>query len=637
MVELSCKKCGAIVTFAYEDSVKTKFYKCPTCGIIDQNKVHSVPTTKAELKKLLKKSKAEIAQEQRLKQVFDQIDQEGFRTCKTCQYYLTLDCPISAGKTKTEALELYNQLHGTCFEYKKKTKIKLEKELEMKETLDCLYEKYTFKCPTDTEEILGEKDGQYIAFECVIKHELETLYTEDLKRIFVAEVLAHIQRANYIEREEINKFRNKIPLQNGLFDFETKTLESFDLIPTIEQIYTFKLNAEYDPKAKCSIFLKFVSQVVRKEDIPLLQEIMGYCILPKMPHHKLFWWYGKGRNGKGRIIKTLEFILGKDNCSSLDISEFKEGRRFSLCQLYGKLLNVSNEPQLTKYGIQTNVLKKISGEDTIRAELKGKNKRLIFTNIAKPIILGNRFPKVEDNTAGWWERVSVLEFPNSFLEGENQIVNIEKTWIPDEINGIFNWMLEGLYRLQKNGTFTKSKSTEETKNEFVRQSDPFRAWLNDCCTFFAVGKTTRHEARDSYEKYCDELGIIPDKPKPFYNKLNDTQKIRPYRTTKMKKTERGWQGIILKKQEEIEGQTKIVSRMSGMSSATSQEYIKNKNNKINKELSPDIADTPDMNKTFYIKCFDCGVSLGRHEVYSFGGNHFCRKCRLKIEDQKKKG
>jgi len=37
-----------------------------------------------------------------------------------------------------------------------------------------------------------------------------------------------------------------------------------------------------------------------------------------------------------------------------------------------------------------------------------------------------------------------------------------------------------------------------------------------------------------------------------------------------------------------------------------------------------------------IHCFDCGEPLGHHDVYSFGGNRFCRKCRLKLEPKKKK-
>lgn len=544
-----CNKCNNFVTLSYEDSVKTKFYKCPQCGIVTD--VRKDIQTKAELKKVLKEPKNKVAVE---------IDQTEFYTHSNCEYYLTLDCPIAAKKSRAEALELYSTVQGICHNYKKKSKIKLEKELEMKETLDHLYEKYIFVCPTDTEEILGYEDGQYVAFECVIKHELETLYGEDLKRVFVEEVLAHIQRANYIKREEINKFRNKIPLQNGLFDFETKEIEHFDVMAR-DQIYTYKLNVEYDPKAKCPIFLKFVNQILRKADVPLLQEIMGYCLLPAMPIHKTFWFYGVGRNGKGRVIATLEFILGKEeNCSGLDIGEFKEGRRFSLCQLYGKLLNVSNEPQLSKYGIQTNVLKKITGEDTIHAELKGRNKRVVFKNIAKPIILGNKFPKVEDPTVGWWERVECLNFPKSFT-GKNLILNIEKTWLtkPEEVSGIFNWMLEGLCRLLKNKEFRKSKTSEETKTEYMRVSDPYNAWLIDCCVFLPVGRLTRQEAYNNYRDYADELGATPDSPRVFYSKMRQTPKVKDtqVRIGKDGKRERVFQGITLKSEIEEVSQSKL--------------------------------------------------------------------------------
>ena len=257
----------------------------------------------------------------------------------------------------------------------KKDKLTLEKqkekgqtELDMGYALTLLNEKFVFKCPTDTRELLGYNDGHYVPFECRVHEVLESEYGKELSSHFVEETSKHLQRANYVERSEINKFINKIPLQNGLFNFVTHDVEPFNP----EEIYTYKLNVKYDPEAKSPIFLKFVNQILEPEDILLLQETMGYCLLPDMPYHKLFWWYGIGRNGKDRLVLTLEYILGKKNCSELSIGEFNEKRRFSLYQLYGKLLNVSSEPFLSKYGIQTNVLKMISGQNTINAELKGK-------------------------------------------------------------------------------------------------------------------------------------------------------------------------------------------------------------------------------------------------------------------------
>jgi putative DNA primase/helicase len=118
--------------------------------------------------------------------------------------------------------------------------------------------------------------------------------------------------------------------------------------------------------------------------------------------------------------------------------------RFSVAQLYGKLVNVCNEPS-TLITLQTALLKKITGEDSLDAEVKGKQKRLSFRNVAKVFVLGNEFPKINDSSVAFQERTLILKFPNSF-RGKDQIDNIEQTWLSDpaEVSGIFNWMLEGL-------------------------------------------------------------------------------------------------------------------------------------------------------------------------------------------------
>ena len=240
----------------------------------------------------------------------------------------------------------------------------------------------------------------------------------------------------------------------------------------------------------------------------------------------------------------------------MNLGELRESRRFSVAQLYGKLLNVSSEPD-SKYSIPTNILKLISGENTIHAELKGKNKRLRFTNRAKIIVVGNSFPKVEDSSEGFWERVEVLNFPKSF--GRKEIIkNIERHWLenPNETSGIFNWMLEGLYRLQTNGFFSSSKTTEEIKTEFYRISNPFRAWLNDCCVFLSVGKVTRQEAYDSYKEYANELGANPDSTRNFYNKMRQTPKIKEFKgKTPAGKSERYFKGVAIKNSENDENQS----------------------------------------------------------------------------------
>lgn len=415
--------------------------------------------------------------------------------------------------------------------------------LEMDAVLNDLYTQ-VYICPTDTETLYYYKDGVYVPAKPYLWEILERNHKHKLTRIFVSEVYAHLQRANTVDRQQINKYEGRIPLKNGMYNFASKRLELF--YP--QQRFTFMLDVEYQEEADCPKWLEFVSQIVDPDAVPLLQEIMGYCLLPAMPYHKMFWLYGTGRNGKGVVIRTIEAILGKDNCGSLNLSEFREARRFSLCQLYAKLMNVSSEPQLSKYGLPTNIIKMVTGEDTIHAEIKGKNQRLTFTNYSKLLVLGNHFPKVEDNSLGWWDRVIALKFPNSFT-GDKQVANIENRWLPSEASGVFNWMLQGLNRIFENNGFSTSKTTEETKAEFMKVSDPFNAWIIECCIKLPQAYISREDALEDYNDYCDDLGADRDGKKVFYEKLRNEPRIKDTSKKIAGKTVRVFEGLTLKTEE----------------------------------------------------------------------------------------
>ncbi len=74
-------------------------------------------------------------------------------------------------------------------------------------------------------------------------------------------------------------------------------------------------------------------------------------------------------------------------------------------------MSAANPP--LSVSLQTPLLKKITGEDTLDAEVKGKQKRLSFQNIAKPFVLGNQFPKVSDSSLAFEDRTLILKFPNT--------------------------------------------------------------------------------------------------------------------------------------------------------------------------------------------------------------------------------
>ncbi len=404
-----------------------------------------------------------------------------------------------------------------------------------------LTELFTFKTPTDLEDIFYYDNGVYKNAEHMIKGLVETWLGEHGTTYIINEVLGHIRRKSYCERSEFNKFQGLIPVQNGLLDLKTLQLQPFNK----DKIFTYKLNTAFNRDAECPIWEKFVSEILYSEDIPLLQEWLGYCLLPTMPKHKIMWFYGIGRNGKGRVIITLEAIFGLENCGSLELVEFDGEHRFALAQLYGKMINVSSEPT-TQKELQTALLKKITGEDTLDAEVKNKQRRLRFKNTAKPMVLGNKFPKVPDTTVAFWDRVLTIKFPYAFI-GKNQIDNIESTWLdkPQELSGILNWMLTGLHALLCQNDFSKSKTTEETMIEFKRISDTIAAWLQEQTKVNPEKYTTRNEAFEHYKTYCDSIEATPETKTKFTQRLKDTPRIKEGWKQVEKKNERAWLNLEL--------------------------------------------------------------------------------------------
>lgn len=415
---------------------------------------------------------------------------------------------------------------------------------KMEEILEKLNSQYIFKTPTDTEDIYYyvTSEGIYKEAEHKLKAQLETWLGAKGSTHLIDEVLNHIKRSSFVDRSIFNKQERVIPVKNGLLNLVTLKLEPFDA----EKVFTYKLDAEYDPTKRCPKFLTFISQVLDAEDIPTLQEYMGYCLVPAMPYHKMLWLYGVGRNGKGRITATLRALFGQERCAAINLEDLNGNNRFAVAKLYGKLINEASEPATNKM-LQTPLLKKIIGEDLIDGEIKNKQRPIQFINFAKFFILGNRFPKVNDNTTGFWDRVLLIKFPTAFI-GNAQVANIERTWTqdPEEMSGILNWMIEGLQRLLGNNEFTISKSTKETMLEFKRVSDTVLAFLDEQTEPDRMQYYTRTDFYELYKEYCDFYGLMIEDEKAFVGKIKTQPKIKNQQKRIDGKMQRVWIGVKVK-------------------------------------------------------------------------------------------
>lgn len=344
--------------------------------------------------------------------------------------------------------------------------------------------------------------------EAHVKAQIKKALGKHLRKNRQNEVINYIVCSTLQRIEETPP--NLIALKNGIFDLKTKLLKPFD--PGY-----FILNGlpiVYDPKADCSEIKKFIGEVVHSEDVQVLQETSGYSLWRAYPLHKAIMLVGEGANGKSTFLELLRTMLGRENVSTIPLHDL-ETSSFARSSLYGKLANIY--PDLSDRALRsTGYFKMLSGGDTISAEYKFHD-RFEFKNYAKLIFSCNKVPESPDDTTAFFRRWIIINFPKQFLEGDPKTDSniLERLTTEEELSGFFNWAVEGLERLLKNGKFSTGKSVEETREQYIRASDPVKAFAMDCIQPKAGSVVSKDEVYKAFLDYCQEMKL-PTCPKNIF-------------------------------------------------------------------------------------------------------------------------
>jgi putative DNA primase/helicase len=162
---------------------------------------------------------------------------------------------------------------------------------------------------------------------------------------------------------EINVNHYLMNFKNGIYNIHTDTLSEHN--PDIYS--TIQLNANYTTNPDCPIFLKYLDDVLQKSEHALVQEMLGYIMIPVNKAQKSFLLVGKKDSGKSTMLYLIQTLLGEDNYSSLTWQNLDD--RFSTFQLFGKLANVFADLPSTALK-DTGIFKAITGEDYIMHRTK---------------------------------------------------------------------------------------------------------------------------------------------------------------------------------------------------------------------------------------------------------------------------
>lgn len=339
--------------------------------------------------------------------------------------------------------------------------------------------------------------------------------------------------------EDLNTDTKQFNCKNGTFDFRTLSLRPHSPNNMISKIS----NVFYDADAKSQDFERFMDEITlgNAELKDFLQKILGYSLLGDTEWDKCFILYGATtRNGKTTLLETIRFLMGGSDgyAMSTNPETFAETKRNSsqpsehIARLQGcRFLITSEIPQ--NMFLNGALLKQVTGKDTITARfLYGSTYE--FTPQFKLFFCTNYLPIVSDSSVFDSDRMLVIPFNRHFKPEEQDKGLPARLRSPENISGIFNWLVEGYKTYLKEGLTIPTVVREATddfrrkvegigrnsdgtkkQNAYIDRFLTERLEICDECNILAK------DVYNEYGKWCRENNGLDIGKSLFFDELRD--------------------------------------------------------------------------------------------------------------------
>lgn len=309
---------------------------------------------------------------------------------------------------------------------------------------------------------------------------------------------------------ELNANPFIINLQNGLYNALENTLSEH----SADYYSTVQLAVNYNPAADCPLFKRFLADSMEGDmaQVALLQEMLGYFLIPVNSAQKCFVIVGAAGAGKSVLLRVLnELLLGRENVSNVSWQALNE--RFKTAELFGKLANIFADLP-TKNIDDNGVFKALVGEDFLTVEKKNKNP-FSFQSTARLLFSCNSIPKnYGDRSEGFYRRLIIIRFLHTVPKERRDPTLLEK--FRGEADGIFMFALAGLQRLMRNNyEFSVTEVNEMELQQYREESDSMLSFVKEYCEVgedYEVGST---ELFGRYKSYCEDCGMKPYAQRTF--------------------------------------------------------------------------------------------------------------------------
>lgn len=273
-----------------------------------------------------------------------------------------------------------------------------------------------------------------------------------------------------------------------------------------EDRITMSVRTPFDPTATCPIWTETITQIFGgdQELIAYIQRALGYSLMADCREECLFFCWGDGRNGKGTLMNTFAWVVG-DYADDLPFSALELHDRASIpndiAKLVGKRFATASESGETTRLNEARV-KALTGRDPITARFM-RAEFFTFQPVAKFWLAANKKPIVRDDSEGFWSRIHLIPFTQSFAGREDKSL---KDKLRAEAAGILAWAVRGCLAWQREGLNPPAVVRNAT-DEYRRESEPLTPFYEACCVIRDGARVQSADLYHAYERWRDSYHV----------------------------------------------------------------------------------------------------------------------------------
>lgn len=271
-----------------------------------------------------------------------------------------------------------------------------------------------------------------------------------------------------------------IAVNNGIFDYATKTLMPFDP----EKVFLVKSHVDYDENATNPIIHNdkdntdwdVVSWMNELSDDPeivhVLWQILGAIIRPNVRWNKSAWLYSeKGNNGKGTLCELMRNLCGPGAYASIPLSDFSSD--FMLEPLTHASAIIVDENDVGTYVDRAANLKAVITNDVITINRKFKSP-IAYQFFGFMVQCLNEFPQIRDRSDSFYRRQLFIPFEKCFTGHERRYIKGDYLRRPEVLRYVLKTVLNmDYYELDE------PQQCKDILSEYMEYNDPLRQFWND--------------------------------------------------------------------------------------------------------------------------------------------------------------